>query len=65
LIDLISYLGMQSIADGIETHGQYELLSMTTCDLYQGGHFAGSMSAEAAERYMSAEGAMVGREMTA
>jgi EAL domain-containing protein (putative c-di-GMP-specific phosphodiesterase class I)/GGDEF domain-containing protein len=59
LIDLISYLGMQSIAEGIETQGQYELLSMTTCDLYQGYHFARSMTAEAAERWMIEAGGVV------
>ena len=59
LIDLISYLGMQSIAEGIETQGQYELLSMTTCDLYQGYHFARSMAPEAAERWMIEAGGVV------
>jgi diguanylate cyclase (GGDEF)-like protein len=52
LIDLVSYLGMQSIAEGIETFAQYELVALTTCDLYQGHHFAPSMPAEAAERWM-------------
>ncbi len=65
LIDLISYLGMQSIAEGIETQGQYELLSMTTCDLYQGYHFARSMSAETAERWMQSAGGVVKRSRTA
>ena len=59
LIDLISYLGMQSIAEGIETQGQYELLSMTTCDLFQGFHFARSMSAADAERWMNDAGRVV------
>ncbi|HEX4267363.1 MAG TPA: EAL domain-containing protein [Steroidobacteraceae bacterium] len=53
LIDLVSYLGMQSVAEGIETFAQYELVALTTCDLYQGHHFAPSMPAEAAERWMS------------
>jgi diguanylate cyclase (GGDEF)-like protein len=52
LIDLVSYLGMQSIAEGIETFAQFELVALTTCDLYQGHHFAPSMPAEAAERWM-------------
>ncbi|HUN76449.1 MAG TPA: phosphodiesterase [Steroidobacteraceae bacterium] len=52
LIDLISYLGMQSIAEGIETFAQYELLNLTSCELYQGYFFARSMPAEAAERWM-------------
>jgi EAL domain-containing protein (putative c-di-GMP-specific phosphodiesterase class I) len=52
LIDLASYLGMQSIAEGIETFAQYELVALTTCDLYQGHHFAPSLSAEAADRWM-------------
>jgi diguanylate cyclase (GGDEF)-like protein len=61
LIDLISYLGMQSIAEGIETREQYELLSMTTCDLYQGYHFAHSMPAAQAERWMLEVGGAVKR----
>jgi diguanylate cyclase (GGDEF)-like protein len=52
LIDLVSYLGMQSIAEGVETFAQYELVALTSCDLYQGHHFAASMRAEAAERWM-------------
>ncbi len=65
LIDLVSYLGMQSIAEGIETREQYELLSLTTCDLYQGHHFAPSMSAAQAERWMSEAGGVRKREMRA
>jgi diguanylate cyclase (GGDEF)-like protein len=52
LVDLVSYLGMQSIAEGIETFAQFELVALTTCDLYQGHHFAASMPAEVAERWM-------------
>ncbi len=52
LIDLISYLGMQSIAEGVETVSQYELLSMTSCDLYQGHYFARSMPAGEVERWL-------------
>lgn len=63
LIDLISYLGMQSIAEGIETVAQYELLSLTTCDLYQGHHFARSMSAAEAERWM--QGRLAGAQDSA
>jgi diguanylate cyclase (GGDEF)-like protein len=52
LIDLISYLGMQSIAEGIETFAQYELLNLTGCELYQGHYFGRSMPAAAAERWI-------------
>jgi diguanylate cyclase (GGDEF)-like protein len=52
LIDLIGYLGMQSIVEGIETLEQYELLSLTSCNLYQGYYFARSMPAAEAERWM-------------
>jgi EAL domain-containing protein (putative c-di-GMP-specific phosphodiesterase class I)/GGDEF domain-containing protein len=54
LIDLINYLGMQSIVEGIETAAQCELLGMTTCDLYQGYYFFRSMSATQAGRLLSA-----------
>ncbi len=57
LIDLISYLGMQSVVEGIETASQYELLSLTACDLYQGYYFAHSMSAFDAEAWMKSRGA--------
>lgn len=52
LIDLISYLGMQSIAEGIETREQYELLSLTTCDLYQGNYFSRCLTAARAEQWI-------------
>lgn len=65
LIDLISYLGMKSIAEGIETQEQYELLSLTTCDLYQGYHFSRSMTAAQAERYMIEKGGVMRRALTA
>ena len=54
LIDLISYLGMESVVEGIETFAQYELLRLTTCDLYQGYYFAHSMPASQAERWLTA-----------
>ena len=65
LIDLVSYLGMQSIVEGIETFAQHELVALTTCDLYQGHHFARSMPAEAAERWMRERAAPAKRGATA
>jgi diguanylate cyclase (GGDEF)-like protein len=55
LIDLIGYLGMQSIVEGIETKEQCELLGLTACDLYQGYHFSRSMPASQAELWMSGD----------
>jgi diguanylate cyclase (GGDEF)-like protein len=52
LIDLVSYLGMQSIVEGIETPSQYELVSLTACDLYQGYYFSRGLSAADAERWV-------------
>jgi len=52
LIDLVSYLGMQSIVEGIETPSQYELVSLTACDLYQGYYFSRGLSAAEAERWI-------------
>jgi diguanylate cyclase (GGDEF)-like protein len=52
LIDLISYLGMQSVAEGIETPTQLELLGLTTCDLYQGHYFTRSLPAAQAEEWL-------------
>jgi EAL domain-containing protein (putative c-di-GMP-specific phosphodiesterase class I) len=56
LIDLISYLGMQSIAEGVESASQYELLGMTSCDLYQGYYFARSMPASEVEGWLQRRG---------
>jgi EAL domain-containing protein (putative c-di-GMP-specific phosphodiesterase class I) len=53
LIDLLSYLGMQSIADGVMTKEQYELLSLTTCDLFQGEFFARGMSERQIDQWIS------------
>jgi EAL domain-containing protein (putative c-di-GMP-specific phosphodiesterase class I) len=65
LIDLISYLGMQSVVEGVETLAQYELLAMTTCDLYQGYHFSRSMPAAQAERWMNDAARSLKRAVTA
>ncbi len=53
LIDLVTYLGMQSIVEGIETPSQYELVSLTACDLYQGYYFSRGLSAADAERWIT------------
>jgi diguanylate cyclase (GGDEF)-like protein len=65
LIDLVSYLGMRSIIEGIETFAQYELIALTSCDLYQGYHFAHSMPAQGAERWMRERAVPVKRGATA
>jgi diguanylate cyclase (GGDEF)-like protein len=64
LIDLIGYLGMQSIAEGIETKEQYELLSLTACDLYQGHHFSRSLPPHQAERWLVSTGRSLQRSGT-
>jgi diguanylate cyclase (GGDEF)-like protein len=56
LIDLISYLGMQSIVEGLESASQFELLSMTSCDLYQGHYFSASLPAGEAGKWISRRG---------
>ena len=53
LVDLIGYLGMQAIAEGIESKEQYDVLSLTACDLYQGYHFSRSLVATQAERWLA------------
>jgi diguanylate cyclase (GGDEF)-like protein len=53
LIDLVGYLGMQSIAEGIETPTQLELLDLTACDLYQGHYFTTSMPAAQALEWLA------------
>ncbi len=60
LIDLISYLGMQSIVEGIESASQYELMSLTACDLYQGYYFSHSLSANDALAWMEGHAAASG-----
>jgi EAL domain-containing protein (putative c-di-GMP-specific phosphodiesterase class I) len=52
LIDLIGYLGMQTIAEGIETPTQLELLDLTACDLYQGHYFTRSLPAAQALEWL-------------
>jgi diguanylate cyclase (GGDEF)-like protein len=64
LVDLIAYLGMQSIVEGVETDSQFELLSLTACDLYQGHHFSPSMSAAQAESWINEAGRAVTRGVT-
>jgi diguanylate cyclase (GGDEF)-like protein len=60
LIDLVSYLGMQSVVEGIETASQYELLNLTACDLYQGYYFSHALPAADAERWITAAPGRVG-----
>jgi diguanylate cyclase (GGDEF)-like protein len=65
LIDLVGYLGLKSIAEGVETREQFELLSMTSCDLYQGYYFSRSMPAAQAERWMNEAGHAMKRSQNA
>jgi EAL domain-containing protein (putative c-di-GMP-specific phosphodiesterase class I) len=40
VIDLIHTLGMEAVAEGVESEGQAALLKEIGCDLAQGFHFA-------------------------
>lgn len=46
-LDIARKLGIKAVAEGVETHAQWELLKTLRCDLAQGYYFAKPMSAEA------------------
>ena len=40
VIDLVHTLGMEAVAEGVESEGQAALLKEMGCDMAQGFHFA-------------------------
>ena len=40
VIDLVHTLGMEAVAEGVESEGQAALLKEIGCDMAQGFHFA-------------------------
>src|SRR5215207_7575131 len=54
-IDLAHTLGMEVIAEGVESEQQAELLQEMGCDLAQGFHFSQPLQLEAAVRFLTEE----------
>jgi len=52
-IELAHTLGMEVIAEGVETEGQAELLKEMGCDMAQGYHFAKPLPPEAALEFLA------------
>ena len=52
LIDLIHYLGMDTVVEGIETEEQHALLRSTACTYCQGYFFSRSLPAQQAEAWL-------------
>ena len=55
VIELAHTLGMEVIAEGVESEAQATLLREMGCDLAQGFHFSGPLSPEAATRLLAEE----------
>jgi diguanylate cyclase (GGDEF)-like protein len=55
IIDLAHTLGMEVIAEGVESEQQAELLQEMGCDLAQGFHFSEPLQLEAAVRFLTEE----------
>jgi diguanylate cyclase (GGDEF)-like protein len=53
IIDLLQYLEMSCVAEGVETRDQRELLALAGCELCQGFVFAHPMPAAEAHRYLA------------
>ena len=53
IIDLLQYLEMSCVAEGVETSGQRELLALAGCELCQGFMFAHPMPAADATRLLT------------
>lgn len=56
IIDLLQYLGMSCVAEGVETGDQRELLALAGCELCQGYVFARPMPAIEAARLLESAG---------
>jgi EAL domain-containing protein (putative c-di-GMP-specific phosphodiesterase class I) len=56
IIDLLQYLEMSCVAEGVETRDQHELLALAGCELCQGYGFAHPMPAAAAGRLLESTG---------
>jgi diguanylate cyclase (GGDEF)-like protein len=55
IIDLLHYLEMLCVAEGVETSEQRDLLRIAGCDLYQGFLFARPMPAASAEQRLGTD----------
>jgi EAL domain-containing protein (putative c-di-GMP-specific phosphodiesterase class I) len=53
IIDLAHTLGMEVIAEGVESEGQAEQLKEMGCDMGQGFYFAEPLSTEAMTEFLS------------
>jgi diguanylate cyclase (GGDEF)-like protein len=54
LLDLLTYLGLESIVEGVETRDQQELLALTNCHLLQGYLYSHAVPAVDAEKMLTA-----------
>lgn len=50
IVDLSKKLEMKTVAEGVETEGQYDFLRETGCDIYQGYYFSKPISTEEFEK---------------
>jgi len=64
IIDLLQYLQMSCVAEGVETRDQRELLALAGCELCQGYVFAHPMPAAEAERLLTTSGATSVAQLT-
>ena len=53
VIDLAHDLDMEVIAEGVESHGQYQILSRMGCQYAQGYYISKPMTAEETERFLA------------
>lgn len=53
ILDMAKHLGIEVIAEGVETWEQFEILSALQCRVMQGYLFSRSLSAEAADQLLN------------
>lgn len=62
IISLCDELGLRVVAEGVETAAQFEYLSRSGCERFQGYFFSRPMPLEAALRYVAAANGPTGHE---
>lgn len=65
IVDLVHYLGMECVAEGVETQEQLDLIAMVNCDYWQGYLLTSPVAASEVESVLNAAGGKRAGSVTA